>query len=140
MSRKNKTILKMMRKLYYGNIRALSPHLDFMGYEIDERNYPTYHHIMKASDLKKNDLDYSATIDNGAYLGDLSHNFLHEVIEKNDLELYDDWTSLFYKIIETKSVFNDEINSERKVLQKRSEELAEYVYKNTKKLTYKRKK
>lgn len=130
---KNRTILKQMRKVYYGNIRALSPHLDFMGFEIDERNFPTYHHIMKASDLKRNNLDYKATFDNGAYLGDLSHNSLHEIIEKNDLELYDEWNNLFLKIISKRDVFDKEIQLERLKLQKRSIELANRVANQKKK-------
>lgn len=68
-----------------------------MGYKIDEKNTPSYHHIEKASVLKGKRESEKPTIENGAYLGEYSHSALH-YIEKIAPELYDAWNSLFLQI------------------------------------------
>jgi len=92
MNQKNKQdVLKRMRFIYYGNI---SPRYDWMGYLITEENKPSYHHIVKAEELKKNNESDEATIENGAYLGKVSHEMLHQ-IELLDHDLYESWNYLF---------------------------------------------
>lgn len=92
MNQKNKQdVLKRMRSIYYGNI---SPRYDWMGYLITEENKPSYHHIVKAEVLKKNNESDEATIENGAYLGKVSHEMLHQ-IELLDHDLYESWNYLF---------------------------------------------
>ena len=92
MNQKNKQdVLKRMRSIYYGNI---SPRYDWMGYLITEENKPSYHHIVKAEELKKNNESDEATIENGAYLGKVSHEMLHQ-IELLDHDLYESWNYLF---------------------------------------------
>jgi hypothetical protein len=65
-----------------------------MGYLITEENKPSYHHIVKAEELKKNNESDEATIENGAYLGKVSHEMLHQ-IELLDHDLYESWNYLF---------------------------------------------
>lgn len=49
----NKKVLMEMLDIYYPeDKRTEEYYIDFMGYKIDEDNFPTYHHIEKASDLK----------------------------------------------------------------------------------------
>ena len=61
---KNKQVLEIMRREYYQkDTRISTPHLDWMGYEIDNENSPSYHHITKASTLNSKQLDSSATIE-----------------------------------------------------------------------------
>ena len=86
--------LKYMRDVFYPDI---SPRIDWMGFEINNDNRPTYHHIVKREDLKKSKQSTSATIENGAYLGKRSHELLHQ-IEILDKDLYDRWNDLFLVI------------------------------------------
>ena len=89
-----KKIMKQMKEIYYPNDK---PYIDWMGYEIDEDNYPTYHHIEKREDLKKQGESIDPTLENGAYLGNLSHSALH-FIEGIDKELYYSWNHFKYII------------------------------------------
>ena len=131
MNQKNKQdVLKRMRSIYYGNI---SPRYDWMGYLITEENKPSYHHIVKAEDLKKNNESYDATVENGAYLGKVSHEMLHQ-IELLDHDLYESWNYLFLiinrmGIYPIPDVWNMVYN-----LRDVSEKLL-YEYKNSKSLT-----
>ena len=84
-------ITRKMKSIYYSDNNE---YLDWMGFKITNDNYPSYHHIIKAEDLRKNDEDYIPTVSNGAYLGKKSHELLHR-IEKLDKELYDSWNDLF---------------------------------------------
>ena len=97
---KNKStseILDRMREIYYpGKNKSSIGYLDWMGYEIDKLNTPTYHHIERA--IKQKNESPKPTIENGAYLGNLSHDVLH-VIERLDKNLYNEWNSLFKQII-----------------------------------------
>ena len=86
-----KKVMKEMKQIYYDDNK---PYIDWMGYEINEDNYPTYHHIEKREDLIKDNKDIDATVENGAYLGLFSHQKLHE-IEKIDKDLYYSWNHLF---------------------------------------------
>lgn len=87
----NNEILKQMKKIYYSKNKE---YIDWMGFKITEINKPSYHHITKAEDLRKNNESDIATIDNGAYLGKKSHELLHK-IEHLDKDLYDSWNYLF---------------------------------------------
>ena len=87
-------ILKEMEEIYFDQHLI---DLDWMGCKIDQDNYPSYHHIEKASNLRKNNESDHATVENGAYLGELSHRSLH-YIETFDENLYNSWNELF-KII-----------------------------------------
>ena len=55
-----------MKKIYYPEGVE---YIDWMGFRITEENKPSYHHIVKKEDLKKEHENYDATVDNGAYLG-----------------------------------------------------------------------
>ena len=90
----NNEILKQMKKIYY---YKGCTYLDWMGFPITPFNKPSYHHIKKASELKDNKEDYTATIENGAFLGKNSHDLLH-IIERIDNDLYNTWNSLFLLI------------------------------------------
>ena len=87
-------ILREMREIYYGDRTNIK---DWMGFPIDDENRPSYHHISKCMDLKKNDEEYYATVNNGAYLGKKSHELLHQ-LEQVDREMYELWQSLFRSI------------------------------------------
>ena len=104
-SRHNNEILKKMRTIYYKDI---SPRYDWMGYLITEDNKPSYHHIVKAEELKKNEESYDATVENGAYLGKRSHELLH-MIEQLDDDLYESWNSIFQVINEGKQYPNEDM-------------------------------
>lgn len=84
-------VLKEMKDIYY---KGVSERLDWMGYLITEDNKPTYHHIYKKEYLKKEDKDYNATVENGAYLGKRSHEMLHK-LELIDHDLYECWNDIF---------------------------------------------
>ena len=130
--KKSNIVLKQMRQIYYGsNVSALSPHNDFMGYDINMINTPTYHHIRKASDQRANNESDQATVENGAYLGDLSHSSLH-ILEKYDAGLYDRWNELFLKIVELKDLNDKSIVEETKALQQKSEKVLTLVMKQKK--------
>ena len=90
----NNEILKQMKKIYYQKDKE---YIDWMGFKITEENKPSYHHIIKKEDLKKEKENYDATIENGAYLGKKSHEFLHK-IEVIDIDLYNAWNHLFLLI------------------------------------------
>lgn len=88
----NRIVLRQMKEVFYKD--KTKPYIDWMGYPITDFNKPSYHHISKASDLKKNNHSSVATFDNGAYLGKTSHEILHR-IEQVDKDLYDEWNYLF---------------------------------------------
>ena len=115
----NQEVLKKMREIYYKDI---SPRIDWMGYQITEDNKPSYHHIVKAETLKKNEEDYDATVENGAYLGKRSHELLHE-IEQLDEDLYESWNNVFQVINECKSYPDEDVWKMVYYLRKETEEL-----------------
>ena len=90
-AKQKQIVLKEMKKIYYENI---SPRSDWMGYLITEENKPSYHHIVKREELKRNNESEDATVENGAYLGKISHEMLHQ-IELIDHDLYVCWNDLF---------------------------------------------
>ena len=47
-----KKIMKKMYEIYYEENKR---YIDWMGFEIDDENYPTYHHIEKREDLISED-------------------------------------------------------------------------------------
>ena len=97
-----------MIKIYYPNDKLKKEKCyDWMGYEIDEDNFLTYHHIVKASSLRSNEKSQKATIDNGACLGSLSHSALH-FIESIDKELYNAWNKLFLAINKSRKPIDEE--------------------------------
>ena len=101
----NREILRQMKKIYYnGDVE----YLDWMGFKITDINKPSYHHIENAVDLRKNDENDDATIDNGAYLGKKSHELLHKV-EVIDKELYDSWNYVFSIINKMKTYPIDDV-------------------------------
>lgn len=116
-----KKIMKQMKEIYYPDDK---PYIDWMGYEIDEDNYPTYHHIEKREDLKRNGESIDPTLENGAYLGNLSHSALH-YIEQIDKELYYSWNHLFLVINKMKCYPIDDVLKMIKNLQRLSEETIE---------------
>lgn len=101
----NNEVLKRMRKIYYPEGSA---YIDWMGFLITEENKPSYHHIEKAEDLRKNDKNDEATVENGAYLGKKSHELLHR-IEVHDKDLYDSWNYVFRVINSMKCYPIDEV-------------------------------
>lgn len=101
----NNEVLKQMRKIYYPKG---SLYLDWMGFRITEENKPSYHHIIKAEELRHNKESDIATIENGAYLGKKSHELLHK-IEVIDKDLYDSWNSLFMVINKKREPISDEL-------------------------------
>ena len=116
-----KKVMKQMKEIYYPEDK---PYIDWMGYEINEDNYPTYHHIEKKEDLKRNGESIDPTIENGAYLGNLSHSALH-YIEQIDKELYYSWNHLFLVINKMKCYPIDDVLKMIKNLQRLSEETIE---------------
>ena len=116
-----KKVMKEMYKIYYDVDKE---YIDWMGYKIDEDNYPTYHHIEKREDLIKENKDIEATIDNGAYLGIKSHQMLHD-IEKIDKELYYSWNQLFLLINKMKCYPVDDVIKMINRLKDISEQLLE---------------
>ena len=91
----NSEILRQMKKIYYSKDKE---YIDFMGFRITNKNFPTYHHIVKKRTQKDNNEEYIPTISNGAYLGKQSHDLLHR-IEHKDKELYEAWTEVFFIIV-----------------------------------------
>ena len=116
-----KKIMKEMYQIYYDENKK---YIDWMGYEINEINYPTYHHIEKREELIKENKDIEATLDNGAYLGIESHQMLHE-IEKIDKELYYSWNHLFLVINKMRCYPVDDIIDMINKLKSISEKLIE---------------
>ena len=91
-------VMEKMLEIYYPiNYRDNEKYIDWMGYLITKDNSPTYHHIEKREDLIKKNKDIDATLENGAYLGEKSHQLLHD-IEKIDIDLYYSWNHLFLAI------------------------------------------
>ena len=96
---KNNEISKVMKEIYYKDMQiGDSKYLDWMGFEINYENKPSYHHIVKYSHQKSEKLVEKTTIENGAYLGEYSHIALHQ-IEKMNIKLYNSWNELFREII-----------------------------------------
>lgn len=101
----NNEILKQMKKIYYPKDKE---YLDWMGFKIDDINKLSYHHIIKAEDLRGNNESDLATISNGAYLGKKSHELLHR-IENKDKDLYEAWNYIFLVINKMNSYPIDDI-------------------------------
>ena len=115
----NNEILKQMKKIYYPKGKE---YIDWMGFKITEENKPSYHHIKKAEDLKKENESADATIENGAYLGKKSHEMLHR-IEVIDKDLYDAWNHLFLLINKMKCYPIDDVLKIMNELKEKSIEL-----------------
>ncbi|MBQ9024134.1 MAG: hypothetical protein IJ105_02800 [Bacilli bacterium] len=113
-----KKVMKKMKEIYYPDDK---PYIDWMGYEINEENYPTYHHIEKREELKRNGESIDPTIENGAYLGNLSHQTLH-YIEQIDKDLYYSWNHLFLIINKMRCYPIDDVLKMINNLQRLSEE------------------
>lgn len=80
-----------------GLIRIFRPNgRDWMLYKVTKDNPYTFHHIEE----RKNGGQY--TTDNGALLTRNAHQLLN-MMEKNDIELYEMWQELFRKISATKT-------------------------------------
>ena len=92
--KEKREILHKMKKKYYSKDVK---YLDWMGYPIKDDNVPSYHHIVKAEELRTNGESDNATVENGAYLGKKSHEKLH-LIEMLDYDLYVCWNDLFLMI------------------------------------------
>ena len=101
----NNDILKIMKTIYYQKDKI---YLDWMGFIITDINKPSYHHIKKAEDLKKDNESIQATVSNGAYLGKKSHELLHR-IEIIDKDLYNSWNYIFSVINNMKRYPIDDI-------------------------------
>lgn len=112
----NNEVLKQMRKIYYPKG---SLYLDWMGFRITEENKPSYHHIIKAEELRHNKESDIATIENGAYLGKKSHELLHK-IEVIDKDLYNSWNNLFLEINRLGAYPTEELWSMVYILQEKS--------------------
>lgn len=108
MKNKNRQVLNEIEKIYYDGVIGTTKHLDWMGYPIDEYNTPTYHHIIKQSTLKSQRLNSAPSIDNCAYLGVESHDYLH-YIEKLNKELYESWNYVFSVINKMKCYPIDDV-------------------------------
>jgi len=112
----NNEILHQMRKIYYPKDKE---YIDWMGFKITEENKPSYHHITKAEDLRKNKESDIASLDNGAYLGKKSHELLHK-IENIDKDLYEAWNYLFLLINKMKTYPIDDVWTMVEVLKEKS--------------------
>jgi hypothetical protein len=115
----NRIVLHQMRKIYYPE---KSEYMDWMGFRITEENKPSYHHIEKKVDLKKEEKNSDACIENGAYLGKKSHELLHK-IEIHDKELYDSWNYVFLVINKMKCYPIEDVWKMVFALRERTEEL-----------------
>jgi hypothetical protein len=93
-AKERQLVLKAMRKIYF---EEKSHRIDWMGYPITVDNHPTYHHIVKREELLRDGKSIEATVENGAYLGKISHEKLHQ-IELIDHDLYICWNDLFLAI------------------------------------------
>lgn len=89
-----RVVLQEMRSYFYPKG---SEYIDWMGYKITNENKPSYHHIEKACSLRRQNKSDAATVDNGAYLGKISHEVLG-IVENQDPELYEAWNYLFMVI------------------------------------------
>ena len=121
--KKNNLVLREMKKIYF---KKELDYVDWMGFKIDDINKPSYHHIVKKEDLKKENKDYDATISNGAYLGKKSHELLHK-IEMIDYELYLSWNYLFNVINNMKCYPIDDVIKIRDDLKEKSLKLVNEV-------------
>ena len=80
-----------------GLIKIFKPNgRDWMLYKVTKDNPYTFHHIEE----RKNGGKY--TLDNGALLTHNAHELLN-VMEKNDIELYEMWQKLFRDISKTQA-------------------------------------
>lgn len=136
-NKKLKKVLEQMKEIYYKDITNSDDYIDWMGYKIDEENYPTYHHILKASVLRSNSEFDIDIFSNFAYLGNQSHSALH-FIEQLDKNLYEEWNNIFRKINISRCYPSGEILNEIKILQERSMEVIDNY--NTKSAKVKKKK
>lgn len=98
-------ILHKMKKIFY---EKKTHNYDWMGNLLTEENKPSYHHIKKAEEQRNNDEDDSPTIDNGAFLGKISHEQLHR-IEDIDINLYNEWNKLFKEINDRKTYISEDM-------------------------------
>ena len=114
-----KKVMKEMKEIYYKDGKE---YIDWMGNKLDDKNYPTYHHIEKREDLIKSGKDIEASLENGAYLGIISHQKLHE-IEKINIDLYYAWNKLFRLINDKKCYMSDDILSMIDKLNKTGDEI-----------------
>ena len=121
-----KKVMKEMKEIYYPENKE---YIDWMGYIIDDNNTATYHHIEKIEELRKQGKEIDPTVENGAYLGELSHQKLHD-IEKIDKDLYDAWNHLFQVINKMKCYPIDDVFKLIYKLQEKTEDILE----NNKKL------
>ena len=116
----DKKVLKEMIGIFYPNdMLKKQVCYDWMGYEINDTNVLTYHHIAKASSLRSEGLSDEATIDNGACLGELSHAALH-IIEKLDKEVYDSWNELFILINRSRKPLDEDMMEKIRKLEEAS--------------------
>ncbi len=128
-----KRVMKEMLDIYYPKeYQSGEKYIDWMGYQIDEENYPSYHHIEKREELKRKGESIDPTVENGAYLGIQSHSALH-FIEEIDKDLYYSWNHVFQIINKMKCYPIDDVLKMIKKLQELSEEAIDN-YNNRKKL------
>ena len=125
-----KKVMKEMKDIFYGDIDD-DKYIDWMGNLIDNENYPTYHHIEKREDLIKDGKDIEASLENGAYLGIISHQYLHE-IEKINIDLYYSWNKLFRVINDRRSYLDNDVLNMINNLKKLSLEITNNDNKKTK--------
>lgn len=129
----NKRALKELIEIFYPNNKLKTETCyDWMGYEINEYNPLTLHHITKASTLRSKKESDETTIDNGACLGDLSHIPLH-TIEKVDSALYNAWNDLFKTINDSRKEIDEDTIGKIKILQTLSLEALDSTNKDNKK-------
>ncbi len=122
----NNEILKQMKKIYY---QKGVEYIDWMGYKITNENKPSYHHIIKSEQLKKDNMETIATLDNGAYLGKKSHEILHK-IELIDNDLYDIWNKVFILINKTKTYPDNNILEMIYNLKEKTEKILKFDNRN----------
>lgn len=103
--------------------------IDWMGNPLTNKNKPTYHHIEKASELRKKHKDDSADVKNGAILGVKSHRKLN-ILETADPELYECWNYIF-SVISAMGIYP--IEDVWKMIYSLKEKTEETIYPNNKK-------
>lgn len=104
---KNTIALAMMLKIF-GPMTV-----DWMGFNIDESNPLTFHHIRKKSEGGGNNLN------NGALIGKKSHRYLN-ILEVYQPELHNEWNLFFSIVNESKRPLNEEFTEWRDQLKKRT--------------------
>lgn len=84
------------------NIKKEDIKYDWMGFKITEENYVSTHHI--------EDISYGGedSLDNLAILSCLSHRYLHEQIQYDDIEIYKRINKELKKINESRKYPNEE--------------------------------